>query len=580
MEKKRMMEVIGKGHRANLRTRSWTGFILVSVIIVLAAVVSGLLRIRLDLTEDKRYTLSEPTREILKGISDDVYIQVFLDGEMPVPLKRLKRSVRDMLEEFRVASGRHIGYEFINPAEAPDASTRQAQYEDLIRKGLAPVNIMSGDDEGGSSRKMIFPGMIINYNGIEMPLDFLRNNQSVSYEQNIQHSVEGLEYELIQTIATITSDTIYRVAFIEGHGEYDELYVADITRSLAKYFTIDRGKIGGRLGIADHYAAVIIAGPEDEFNEADKLVIDQYIMKGGKVLWLLEEVDVNSDSLVFGETMGLYRPLNLEDQLFRYGARINPEVVQDLECMVIPLTVLTGPEKKQIVPVPWLYYPRLIPSSGHPLTRNLNRVAGKFVNTIDTVGLDPAIRKTVLLSTSGYSRTIGPPMYISLKEADIIPDEKTFTQQNLPVAILLEGIFPSAFRNRMTESIVSDSDFVFQEQSIPTKMIVIADGEIIKNEVNMSGNSPGFYPLGKDRYTEEILGNKDFLVNCVNYLVDNNGLMELRSREVKMRLLDRNKLRASAGLWQTINVAGPVVIVILSGLLYGYFRRKKYAGNG
>ncbi|MBN2631935.1 MAG: gliding motility-associated ABC transporter substrate-binding protein GldG [Bacteroidales bacterium] len=574
-----MMDIRRTGHTGNLKARSRAGFILISLIMVIAASFSGLLRIRLDLTEDKRYTLSEPTREILKGINNDVYIQVFLDGEMPVPLKRLKRSVRDMLEEFRIASGKHIGYEFINPAEAPDARTREAQYEELISKGLGPVNIMSGDEEGGSSRKMIFPGMIINYNGIEMPLDFLKNNQSVSYEQNILHSVEGLEYEMIQTIATITSDTIYRIAFIEGHGEYDELYVADITRSLAKYFTIDRGKIGGRTGIADHYAAVIIAGPENQFDEADKLVIDQYIMKGGKVLWLLEEVKVNADSLAYGETVGLYRPLNLEDQLFRYGARINPEVIQDLECMVIPLTVLTGPEKKQIVPAPWLYYPRLIPSSDHPLTRNLNRVAGKFVNTIDTVGLDPAVRKTVLLTSSGSSKTIGPPMLISLREADIIPDEKDFNRANLIVAVLLEGIFPSAFRNRMTGSLVSDSAFVLKEKSVPTKMIVIADADIIRNEVHISGNTPGFYPLGKDRYTEEILGNRDFLVNCVNYLVDDNGLMELRSREVKMRLLDRQRLKASAGMWQLINVAGPVIIVLLSGLIYSYFRKRLYAGS-
>ena len=212
-----------------------------------------------------------------------------------------------------------------------------AQYQSLINKGLTPINIQAGDAEGGSTQKIIFPGMMINCNGIEVPVNFLRNNPSISYEQNILHSVEGLEYELIQNIATLSSDTIYKVAFIEGHGEIPEIETADLTLNLAKFFTVDRGIIGGKPGILDNYAAMIIAGPEKEFNESDKLVIDQYIMNGGKVIWLIDEVTVNADSLVFGETVGLYRPLNIEDQIFMYGARVNPVIVQDLECLIIRL---------------------------------------------------------------------------------------------------------------------------------------------------------------------------------------------------------------------------------------------------
>ncbi|MCU0460579.1 MAG: gliding motility-associated ABC transporter substrate-binding protein GldG [Bacteroidales bacterium] len=560
----------------NMKIKSWILFVLIIGAIILVSSAAGLIRLRLDLTEDKRYTLSEPARTILDGLENDVYIQVYLDGEMPIPLKRLKKSMQEILEEFRIESGRHIDYEFINPADAGNAQQRQAKYEVLISKGLNPVNIMAGDDEGGSNQKMIFPGMIINYNGIEMPLDFLKNNQSASSEQNILHSVEGLEYEMIQTIATITSDTIYRVAFLEGHGELPELEVADITRSLAKYFTIDRGSIGGRQGILDHYAAIIIAGPTKEFSEADKLVIDQYIMNGGKVLWLFEEVAVITDSLIYGETVGLYYPLNIEDQLFIYGARVNPEIVQDIDCMVIPLTVLTGPENKQIVPAPWIYYPRLFPKTNHPITRNLNRVTGKFVNTLDTVGLDPAIVKTVLLTTSEFSRTVSPPLRISLKEAELTPVETDYNKSNIPVALLLEGVFPSAFRNRMTGNLVSGNNFTLKTRSVSTKMIVIADGDIIRNDIQRSGTSSGFFPLSKDRYTGEVLGNRDFLVNCVNYLIDDNGLMELRSREVKLRLLDKPKVKAGKTMWQLVNVAGPVLLVILAGVIYSFFRRKKY----
>ncbi len=561
----------------NIRLRSWIQFAVTAGAVILIAAAAGLVRVRLDLTEDKRYTLSEPTRKILDELENDVYIQVYLDGEMPIPLRRLRRTVQEMLEEFRIESGRKIDYEFINPFSSGDAKQKEDQYKALIDKGLSPMKIIASDEEGGSSQKNLFPGMIINYNGAEVPLDFLKNDQSVSSEQNILHSQESLEYEMIQVISTITSDTIYKVAFLEGHGEYQEIEVADITRNLAKYFTIDRGTIGGKQGILDRYSAIIIAGPTREFSEADKLVIDQYIMNGGKVLWLFEEVYVNTDSLARGETVGIYHPLNIEDQLFWYGARVNPEIVQDMDCMVIPLTVLTGPENKQIVPAQWIYYPRLYPRNDHPVTRNLNRVAGKFVNTIDTVGLDPMIKKTVILSTSRYSGTISPPMLISLKEAEQTPDKKEFRKSNLPVAVLLEGVFPSAFKNRMTGNLVPGADFRLKTQSSKTRMIVIADGDIIRNEISRSGTSSGFFPLSNDRYTGEIIGNRDFIVNCINYLVDDNGLMQLRSREVKLRLLDKPRLKAGKTIWQLINVAGPVLIVILAGFIYGFFRKRKYS---
>ena len=364
---------------------------------------------------------------------------------------------------------------------------RQTRYQSLINKGLNPINIQAGDAEGGSTQKIIFPGMLINCNGVEVPVNFLKNNPSISYEQNILHSVEGLEYELIQNIATLSSDTIYKVAFIEGHGEIPEIETADLTLNLARFFTIDRGTIGGKPGILDKYAAVIIAGPEKEFNESDKLVLDQYIMNGGKVIWLFDEVAVNADSLLFGETVGLYRPLNIEDQIFMYGARVNPAIVQDMECMIIRLKVGTGSTNQQIVPAPWVYYPLLIPSANHPVTRNLNRVKGEFTNYIDTVGLDTAIKKTVLLSTSKNSRTLSPPLMISLKEAELTPDEKDYNKSDLPVAVLLEGVFPSAFRNRVVSNLTDDKNLKIRTESRKTKLIVIADADIIRNEVRQVG---------------------------------------------------------------------------------------------
>jgi ABC-2 type transport system permease protein len=562
---------------SNIRIKSWLQFLTAIAGIVLLVSVSSFLRIRLDLTEDKRFTLSPATRHVLDHLKNDIFIQVYLDGEIPIPLKRLKRSVGEMLDEFKIASGRKIDYEFINPSGDKDVRPREELYQSLVKKGLLPVNLHAGDSEGGSSEKIIFPGMIVNYNGIEVPVNFLVNS-SPSYEQNILRSIEGLEYELIQTISTL-SDSIKTVAFIEGHDEIPEIETEDIEMNLTRFFTIDRGVIGGKPGILDKYAAVVIAGPEKAFNESDKLVLDQYIMKGGKVLWLIDEVKVNADSLVNGETVGLYRQLNIEDQLFRYGVRINPEIIQDLECATIRLMVMSGGTRQQVVPFPWVYYPLLRPSPDNPITRNLNRVEGEFVNYIDTVGLDPKISKKILLASSSLSRLVSPPVLISLKEAELTPDEKTFNKPNLPVAVLLEGKFTSAFKNRIISNLTDDRNLKIVSESKETRMIVISDADIIRNEVSRSGLNVTPLPLGRDKYTGQMYGNRDFLINCLNWLVDNNGLMELRSRELKLRLLNKPEIKAQKTRWQIINVAGPVVIVLLAGLSYGYFRKKRYTGN-
>ncbi len=564
------------GNIKNIKLKSWLQFLSSVIAIIVLITLSSLFRFRIDLTEDKRYTLSDATLSVLSSLKNDIYIQVYLDGDIPIPLKRLKRSVTEMLDEFRIASGNRIDYEFINPSEGKDVKQRETRYEALINKGLNPIEIKARDAEGGSTQKIIFPGMIINYNGVEVPVNFLANNQSIPYEQNILHSVEGLEYELIQPISTLSSDSIKKIAFIEGQDELSELETADITLSLAKFFTVDRGTIGGKPGILDNYSAIVIAGPVKEFNEADKLVLDQYIMNGGKVLWLINEVAVNADSLVSGSALGIYRPLNIEDQLFRYGARINPAIVQDLDCSTLRLMVMTGGKRQQVVDAPWVYYPLLRPANNNPITRNLNRVRGEFVNYIDTVGLDGSIRKKVLLATSEFSRTMSPPLMISLKEADLPPDEKEFNKSQLPVAVLLEGVFPSAFKNRSVSSIIDDKNLKIKTKSSKTSMIVVAGASIIRNEVRRSGLNETPLPLGVDKYTGQVFGNRDFLVNCLNYMTDESGIMELRSRELKLRLLNTNKIKNDKFKWQFINVAGPIILVIIAGLLYSFLRKRKY----
>ena len=562
----------------NIRTRSWLQFAASVAIVILTAITGSMVVVRLDLTSDKRFSLSSPTRKILSRLKNDIYIQVYLDGEMPIPFKRLKRSVREMLDEFRIASGRRVDYEFINPSASSDSKQRNVQYQSLLSKGLNPIKIHASDKEGGASQKIIFPGMIVNYNGIEVPVNFLKNNLSVPAEENLLHSEEGLEYDMIQTISTLNSDTIYKVAFLEGQGEIPEAGVADITLNLARFFTVDRGKINGTPGILDKYAAVIVAGPQEPFTEEDKFVLDQYIMNGGKVVWLIDEVSVNTDSLVWGETAALYRPLNIEDQIFRYGARINPVIVQDLDCVTIRLKMMTGGTRQQIVPVPWYYFPKLTPDPRHPITRNLNKVEGQFISSIDTVGLDGKIRKTVLLRTSRNARILNPPFMISLKEVESPPDERLFNQQGLAIAVLLEGTFPSAFRNRFVPRLNGTDHQSVRNESVKTKMIVISDGDIIRNDVQTSGNTQTpSQQLGLDKYTGELYGNRDFIINCLNYLVDDNGIMNLRSRELRLRLLDKARIRNERFKWQLINVAGPLLIALLAGVIYSFFRKRKYA---
>jgi ABC-2 type transport system permease protein len=409
-----------------------------------------------------------------------------------------------------------------------------------------------------------------------IPVNFLRNNPSLPAETNLLHSTECLEYEIIQAIATATADSVSRVAFIEGHGELDEIYVADLTLELAKFYNIDRGTIGGKPGIIDRYAAIVIAAPKKQFDEKDKFIIDQYIMNGGRVLWLAEAVNVNADSLPLGSTVALYEPLSFDDMLFRYGARINPVLIQDAECLLIPLRV-DGPDgQPQYVPAPWVYYPLLRPSQDHPVTRNLNRVKAEFANTIDTVGRDPGVRKSILLTTSGHTRTVMPPQVISLEEADEVIPEELFTAGELSVAVLLEGTFRSAFTNRMTESIIGEAGRDIIEVSKPSKMIVVADGDIIRNEVSSSGGVPVPLALGFDRYTQQTFGNKDFLVNCINYLVNDNGLIEMRSREIKPRLLDQARSREQRTLWQLVNTVIPVILIMIAGVAYNRIRQGRY----
>ncbi len=553
-------------------------FSLTILILGLIIYLSSVLYFRIDLTSEKRYTLTNATRNILRNLEQELFIQVYLEGEMPIGFKNMRRATKELLDEFRIYSGKKVIYEFINPAESHDQKVRNEVFRELDSKGLKATNALFSDKEGGRSQKIIFPGAIVNYNGMEMAVNLLKNNPLLNHSQNLHNSIEGLEYEFIHVIKNISSDTIYKVAFIEGHGELDEYQVGDITMELARFYHVDRGIIGGKPGILDDYAAVIVAKPREAFSEADKFVIDQYIMNGGGVLWLIDAVRVDWDSLEqTGVTVGLIEQINLDDQLFKYGVRINPKLIQDINCAIIPINIAFVGQQPKYVPAPWLYFPLLFPLENHPVTKNLNLIRSEFVNVIDTVGVEGRIKKKILLRSSKDTRVVSVPVFIRLEDIKDPPAEREFNKPFQSAAVLLEGEFESVFKNRMISQYIKNQDVDFRDHSIPNRMIIVADGDVIRNEVSVRADRIIPLTLGQDRYTQQTYGNKEFILNAVHYLAEETSLVEIRSRTLTLRLLDKTKIINEKFKWQLINTVLPVLILVLFGLVNRYFRKRKFA---
>ncbi len=561
-----------------MKIKNLVQFFLTILILCLIIYLSSVLYFRIDLTSEKRYTLTNATRNILRNLEQEAFIQVYLEGEMPIGFKNMRRATKELLDEFRIYSGKKVIYEFINPAESPDQKVRNEVFRELDSKGLKATNALFSDKEGGRSQKIIFPGAIVNYNGMEMAVNLLKNNPFLTHSQNLHNSIEGLEYEFIHVIKNISSDTIYKVAFIEGHGELDEYQVGDITMELARFYHVDRGIIGGKPGILDDYAAVIVAKPREAFSEADKFVIDQYIMNGGGVLWLIDAVRVDWDSLEqTGVTVGLIEQINLDDQLFKYGVRINPNLIQDINCAIIPINTAFVGQQPKYVPAPWLYFPLLFPLENHPVTKNLNLIRSEFVNVIDTVGGEGRIKKKILLRSSKDTRVVSVPVFIRLEDIKDPPAEREFNKPFQSAAVLLEGEFESVFKNRMISQYIKNQDVDFRDHSIPNRMIIVADGDMIRNEVSVRADRIIPLTLGQDRYTQQTYGNKQFILNAVHYLAEETSLVEIRSRTLTLRLLDKTKIINEKFKWQLINTVLPVLILVLFGLVNWYFRKRRFA---
>lgn len=555
-------------------------------IVIAVNVLSGFFFTRFDLTTEKRYTLSDTSKELLESLEDVVYLKVYLDGELPAGFRRLRDRTREMLDEFRAYSNNNIEYEFINPSDQPDEKSRNDVYRQLAKQGLMPTNIQI-KSEDGVEQKLIFPGAIMSYRGEETSMQLLKSQMGAAPEQMLNSSTEDLEYEITNAIRKLTSVRAESIGFVEDHGELTSRQVADMARSLSEYYRLERVKINGKLNslvsrvegdsgavIFPKYKAIVIAKPDTAFTEEDKFMIDQYIMYGGRVLWLLDPVFCNMDSLRYApSTLAIPVSNNLEDMLFKYGVRVNPDLVQDARCAAIPGPSGYVGDQLQWALQPWVFFPIVVPETEHPIVRNLNGIKLEFASSIDTVG-GKGIKKTVLLTTSDKSRVLRTPTQVSLDVMLEEPKPEQFNKPFLPVAVLLEGRFESVFKNRMSRIIKLDETIKFREDGKQTKMIVVSDGDIMRNHINPDGT---YLPTGFDKYTSQQFGNKNFLLNAINYLCDDMSLTSIRSRSLEIRLLDRKKAEAERTKWQIINVGIPIVLIILFGFLNAYLRRKRYA---
>ena len=555
--------------------------------ILLLNIASSYLFTRFDLTTEKRYTLSDATKRYLGQIDDVVYFKVFLEGDFPAGFKRLKMETREMLDEFR-AYNDNIQYQFINPSEGKDKKAVRNFQQQLIEKGLQPTNLQVKTADG-ESQQMIFPGALVTYHGRELPLQLLMNQMGTPPDQVLNNSIQDLEFNLINIIRKLSVKVKPRLAFLEGQGELDNNRLADIMYTLSDYYTVERVKVDQKINslfvrgtpdkpLIKKFQALVVARPDSMFSEKDKYFIDQFVMHGGKILWLVDPVFASMDSLkAHNETVGFGRDLNLDDMFFCYGIRINTDLILDMSALPIPVVTGQSGGQPQQEFLPWYYFPLVMPQNEHPIVNNLNAIKFEFVSSIDTVNV-PEVRKTVLLTSSRYSRRISTPSRIGLDILGQKPDERLFNRGNIPVAVLLEGKFTSLFRDRLPPEIYANKrDFDYKDTSPPTKMIVISDGDVIKNQLHYSKGYP--MPLGYDQYTNQTFGNKDFILNCIDYLCDDSGIISVRTRELKLRMLDKPRIEKNKLQIQMLNTALPVVVVLIFGFVwmlvrYRRFRRK------
>ena len=539
------------------------------VLVVLINIVSHQYFFRIDLTEEGRYSIKEPTKEMLRQLDDVVYIEVFLEGQLNAGFKRLRRNIEETLEEFRIYGGGNIQYVFNDPTVAMSPQAKGEFMQMLVERGIQPTNIIDSR-EGQRTERLIFPGAIISYGGAERGVMLLRGNQALSAEEKLNQSIENIEYELASAIQALTRIEQQSIGIVRGHGEIDPVELSGLTTALQSKYIVQNTD----LQQVPEYDALIIAKPSAPFKESEKYVLDQYIMRGGNVLFLIDKLHARMDSAVNEHNYAFPYDLNLDDQLFKYGVRVNNDLVQDNSSGVYPIVVGNMGDQPQVNLLPWPFFPLINRFASHPITRNLNGVITRFVSTVDTVSTANSIQKTPLMKTSAYSRSVTAPVKVSIQDLRKNLKPEMLNEPNLVVAWLLEGNFTSLYKNRFKPEGINEKNFL-AESIKPSKLVVIGDGDLARNEVNPRTGEP--QPLGYDPFLNETFANEELLMNALAYMLDEDGLILARNKEIKIRPLNKVKVNRESTMWQVINLAGPVCIVILFGLIRFYLRKRKYS---
>ena len=533
--------------------------IVLGVLVALNA-AAYLFVVRWDLTDDKRYSLSEASKAMLRATEEPVEVTLLLDGDLNAGFRRLKKAAEETLDEMGV-------YARITNAEA-DAKAAEAL-------GLTPTVIHERERNGKTAQTTVYPYALMTYKGRRAVVTLLKNTRGLSGEENLNASIEQLEFAFMEALHLLQQTETPRVAILEGHGEPDEAHTYDLMSALSKYYQVDRGSIANADAIAnanalDGYKAVIIADPQTPFSDAERFIIDQYIMRGGAVLWALNGVRFSEAVLQSdGFTPVLPLDLGLTEMLFRYGVRVNPALVQDIQCLPIPVNVSADPQQPNLQPMPWTYAPLLLTSQGSPITRNMGQVMSTFVSPIDAVGGEDGIEKRVLLATSTASRVTATPGEVDL--SDMNPEPADFQYQYVPVAVSLEGAFSSAYAHRMVPEGVETGEPV-RKTGVRTRQVVIGSGSVLLNETQ-KGQA---LPMGYDRYSGMQFSNRDFIANAVLWLTDSEGLISLREKTVALRLLNDRRAHGKRAQVQTVSVVLPVAILALIGGTVFVIRKRKY----
>ncbi len=528
--------------------------------------------LRLDLTQEKRYTLSDNTKNLMRSVGEPISVEIYLSGDMNRGFLRLKDAVLNMVKEMNAYSDGKLLVKLTDPSEAASAAEREKNYASLNGRGLKPTMVYDRDAKGGMIQKVVFPWAVMSAHSDTVNVCLLENIAGKSGDENLNASVEALEYKITDAIRRIMNKNPESVAFLEGHGELSEPYVYSVTERLSAYYNVDRGVLGKDASVLDRYKVVIVAGPVEKFSEADKYIVDQYIMRGGRVLWLIDGVRTDKES------MGIANELALEDMLFTYGVRISPLLLLDTQCAVVPVNVALDGESAKFEPMPWYYSPLLLPNPSCVITRNIPAVRADFASVIELVGENnTGLSATALLFSSGRAGLDKAPMQIDASVVTLSPESEFFSFSYLPVSVLLEGKFNSVFANRMVPPQIDKGTAEKRKESVGTKMIFVADGDVVRNDIKAENDSYTTYPAGYDQYSGQTFGNEEFILNAVNYLADDEGWLQLRGREWKIRLLDKNAVLKHRVTVQIANIVAPLVLLITFCFVYQIVRKKRWS---